>query len=151
MARARSLARSAACSGGRRIFTYNPLYCNNLRLFMKSLHSPQRFHGTSIIMKRPKIYFRDSRILHALLESTTREELLVHPKLGASWEGFALAGLLDSKATEPSGFSARLLTSGTRVSDPWPWSGSCGTRFLGICMRRLLPPWLEAALLRGPA
>ena len=30
----------------------------------------------------------------ASLGSTTREELLVHPKLGASWEGFALAGLV---------------------------------------------------------
>ena len=41
-------------------------------------------------VKRPKIYFRDSGILHALLGATEREELLVHPKLGPSWEGFAL-------------------------------------------------------------
>ena len=41
-------------------------------------------------VKRPKIYFRDSGILHSLLGTTTREDLLVHPKLGASWEGFAL-------------------------------------------------------------
>lgn len=41
-------------------------------------------------VKRPKIYFRDSGILHSLLGPTTHEELLVHPKLGASWEGFAL-------------------------------------------------------------
>lgn len=41
-------------------------------------------------VRRPKIYFRDSGILHSLLGATTREELLVHPKLGASWEGFAL-------------------------------------------------------------
>ena len=45
-------------------------------------------------VKRPKIYFRDSGILHALLGSTTREELLVHPKLGASWEGFALEEMI---------------------------------------------------------
>lgn len=41
-------------------------------------------------VKRPKIYFRDSGIFHALLGATAHEELLVHPKLGASWEGFAL-------------------------------------------------------------
>ncbi len=45
-------------------------------------------------VKRPKIYFRDSGILHSLLGSTTREELLVHPKLGASWEGFALEEMI---------------------------------------------------------
>ena len=45
-------------------------------------------------VKRPKIYFRDSGILHSLLGSTTREELLVHPKLGASWEGFALEEII---------------------------------------------------------
>ena len=41
-------------------------------------------------VKRPKIYFRDSGILHSLLGAVERSELLVHPKLGASWEGFAL-------------------------------------------------------------
>jgi len=45
-------------------------------------------------VKRPKIYFRDSGILHSLLGSTTREQLLVHPKLGASWEGFALEEMI---------------------------------------------------------
>ena len=41
-------------------------------------------------VKRPKIYFRDSGIFHSLLGATERDQLLVHPKLGASWEGFAL-------------------------------------------------------------
>jgi predicted AAA+ superfamily ATPase len=45
-------------------------------------------------VKRPKIYFRDSGIFHSLLGSTTREELLVHPKLGTSWEGFALEEMI---------------------------------------------------------
>lgn len=42
------------------------------------------------LVKRPKIYLRDSGILHALLGITRYEDLTVHPKLGASWEGFAL-------------------------------------------------------------
>jgi len=41
-------------------------------------------------VKRPKIYFRDSGLFHSLLGFTLRDDLLVHPKLGASWEGFAL-------------------------------------------------------------
>lgn len=42
------------------------------------------------LVKRPKIYFRDSGIFHALLSIENFNGLLNHPKLGASWEGFAL-------------------------------------------------------------
>lgn len=45
-------------------------------------------------VKRPKLYFRDSGILHQLLGITTRDELLTHPKLGFSWEGFALEEII---------------------------------------------------------
>ena len=41
-------------------------------------------------VKSPKILFRDSGILHALLNLPDHPGLLAHPKLGASWEGFAL-------------------------------------------------------------
>ena len=41
-------------------------------------------------VKSPKIYIRDSGILHALLNIPTFEALSVYPRLGASWEGFAL-------------------------------------------------------------
>jgi len=41
-------------------------------------------------VKAKKIYFRDSGIFHTLLNIADRSELLMHPKLGASWEGFAL-------------------------------------------------------------
>jgi len=41
-------------------------------------------------VKAPKIYFRDSGILHTMLGTTTHEQLMAHPRLGASWEGFAL-------------------------------------------------------------
>lgn len=41
-------------------------------------------------VKSPKIYFRDTGILHALLNLPDQASLLGHPKLGASWEGFAL-------------------------------------------------------------
>ena len=42
------------------------------------------------IIKRPKIYFRDTGILHALFALENKKNVLAHPKLGASWEGFAL-------------------------------------------------------------
>jgi predicted AAA+ superfamily ATPase len=41
-------------------------------------------------VKSPKVYVRDSGILHALLQVQTHESLLQHPKLGASWEGLVL-------------------------------------------------------------
>ena len=41
-------------------------------------------------VKAPKIYIRDTGILHALLELASLAELQAHPKLGASWEGFGL-------------------------------------------------------------
>jgi uncharacterized protein len=41
-------------------------------------------------VKAPKIYVRDSGLLHTLLNLPDRHSLLGHPRLGASWEGFAL-------------------------------------------------------------
>jgi uncharacterized protein len=41
-------------------------------------------------VKSPKLYLRDSGIFHALMKVQDEGDLLSHPKLGASWEGFAL-------------------------------------------------------------
>lgn len=41
-------------------------------------------------VKSPKIYFRDSGILHALLGIKNEQELDLHPRLGSFWEGFAI-------------------------------------------------------------
>lgn len=46
------------------------------------------------LVKAPKVYIRDSGITHALLGIETHNELLGHPVLGASWEGFVLENLL---------------------------------------------------------
>lgn len=44
--------------------------------------------------KSPKVYVRDSGLLHALLSVETMADLEGHPKYGASWEGFALEQVL---------------------------------------------------------
>jgi predicted AAA+ superfamily ATPase len=49
-------------------------------------------------VKAPKVHVRDSGLLHRLLGIDTQKALLEHPKLGASWEGFAIEQVL---ATEP--------------------------------------------------
>ncbi|MEA2080769.1 MAG: ATP-binding protein [Pseudomonadota bacterium] len=41
-------------------------------------------------VKSPKVYVRDSGVLHQLLGIGTEKELLSHPKAGASWEGFVI-------------------------------------------------------------
>jgi predicted AAA+ superfamily ATPase len=45
-------------------------------------------------IKTPKLYFRDSGIFHRLVGVKTIEQLATHPRLGASWEGFALEQLV---------------------------------------------------------
>ena len=45
-------------------------------------------------VKAPKIYFRDSGLLHSLLDIPDYHHLTGHPRLGASWEGFALEQIL---------------------------------------------------------
>ena len=41
-------------------------------------------------VKAPKVYIADSGILHSLLGLGVKRDVQAHPKLGASWEGFAL-------------------------------------------------------------
>lgn len=50
-------------------------------------------------VKAPKVYVRDSGLLHALLGLGTLKDLLVHPKCGASWEGYSVEEIL--KAVQP--------------------------------------------------
>lgn len=50
-------------------------------------------------VKSPKIYLRDTGLLHYLLGIRSEKELLSHPKCGASWEGYVIEEAL--KAIEP--------------------------------------------------
>ncbi len=45
-------------------------------------------------VKSPKVYIDDSGLLHTLLGLDTRQDVERHPKLGASWEGFALSQVI---------------------------------------------------------
>lgn len=49
-------------------------------------------------VRAPKVYVRDSGLLHALLSIEDDEQLQSHPKLGASWEGFAIEQILALRA-----------------------------------------------------
>jgi len=52
-------------------------------------------------VKSPKVYFTDSGLLHTLMQAETRESLLEHPRLGASWEGFALQEVIARLGARP--------------------------------------------------
>ena len=55
------------------------------------------------LVKAPKVYIRDTGILHALLGLRTRDDLLSHPVAGPSWEGFVIENL---RAVAPFGTDA---------------------------------------------
>ncbi len=46
------------------------------------------------LVKRPKVYWRDSGVLHALFNITNQQELLNQPWVGASWEGFVIEQII---------------------------------------------------------
>jgi predicted AAA+ superfamily ATPase len=52
-------------------------------------------------VKSPKVFVADSGLLHALLGLRTRQELLAHPKVGASWEGFVLSQVVSRLGAQP--------------------------------------------------
>jgi predicted AAA+ superfamily ATPase len=52
-------------------------------------------------VRSPKVYFADCGLLHALLGIRERRDLERHPKLGASWEGFALDAIVRRLGVEP--------------------------------------------------
>lgn len=57
------------------------------------------------LVKSPKVYVRDSGLLHALLGLPSHEALLAHPVVGNSWEGFAIETLLNAAPRDAqSGF-----------------------------------------------
>jgi len=63
------------------------------------------WHGNTRkrLVKSPKVFVRDSGLVHALLGIGDREALLAHPVAGASWEGLAIESLI---AAAPSGTEA---------------------------------------------
>jgi hypothetical protein len=91
-------------------------------------------------VKSPKVYVRDSGLLHQLLGLGTEKALLSHPKLGASWEGFVIEQVL---AVEPH-------------DDAWFWATHQGAeidlilrrgdRLLGVECKRADAPRLTPSI-----
>jgi predicted AAA+ superfamily ATPase len=72
-------------------------------LVVRQLH-PYHANITKRQVKAPKIYVRDSGLLHQLLSIGALKELLSHPKVGASWEGFVIEQVLTAEPHEEAFF-----------------------------------------------
>jgi len=93
-------------------------------------------------VRAPKVYLRDSGLLHALLGLRSLRDLDAHPKVGASWEGFALQAVLD-----------RL---GARAGEAYFWGTHAGAELdllvvrgrerLGFEFKRTAAPTLTASM-----
>lgn len=80
--------------------------------FMVRLLRPWHENVGKRQVKAPKLFFRDSGLLHTLLGISDLEALLHHPKLGSSWEGFAL--------------EETLRALGVDREDAWFWATHAG-------------------------
>jgi predicted AAA+ superfamily ATPase len=75
-------------------------------VFMVRLLEPWHANLLKRQVKTPKLYFRDTGLLHQLLQIPNLDALLRHPRLGASWEGFVIEQLLAAWRPEGAWFWA---------------------------------------------
>lgn len=90
------------------------------------------------LIKSPKFYWRDSGLLHALMNVSDRDSLLVQPWVGASWEGFVIEQIMG--AFQAAG--SRIEASYFRTSDQYE---------LDLVLERSGRPWaIEIKLTANP-
>jgi predicted AAA+ superfamily ATPase len=107
-------------------------------LLVRRLH-PWHANLGKRLVKSPKVYVRDSGLVHALLAIPDKETLLAHPVIGQSWEGFAIENLLNSAPEGVQGYFYR--SSGGAEIDlllAWP-----NAELWAIEIKRSLNPKLE--------
>ena len=75
------------------------------------------------LVKSPKIYLRDSGIFHALQSINTIQELRSNPKIGASWEGFAMEELISHVEKRDSEVFFYATHGGVEVDLYWQHQG----------------------------
>jgi predicted AAA+ superfamily ATPase len=91
------------------------------------------------LVKAPKVYLRDSGLVHALLNIGSTESLLSHMVVGASWEGYCIESLLACVPAGVTGYFYR--TSGGAQIDlllAWP-----GGELWAIDIKRSSTPKVE--------
>ena len=101
-------------------------------------------------VKSPKVYVRDSGLLHRLLNVATLDELERHPKVGASWEGFIIENLIrilrvDGRecffwATHSGGELDLIVPTGGKGGGRRRWRGGRGGGWRGFEVKHTSAP-----------
>jgi len=90
-------------------------------------------------VRSPKVYIRDSGLLHRLLGIADRHDLLGHPKVGASWEGFVIEQILMLDTATPYFW-------GTHAGAELDLILDIGSRRVGIEVKRTAQPTLTPSI-----
>lgn len=91
--------------------------------FMVRVLQPWHTNIGKRLVKRPKIYLKDSGIFHTLLNIDTYEQLVSHPKLGVSFEGFALESICRQINKNDNEFYFYSVHSGSELDLFWQAKG----------------------------
>ena len=91
------------------------------------------------LVKSPKVYVRDSGLVHALLNISDKESLLSHPVVGQSWECYAIENLLDCATPTVQGHFYRT-SSGAEIDLLLSWPDGI---HWAVEIKRSLAPKLE--------
>ncbi|MEQ1746172.1 MAG: ATP-binding protein [Saprospiraceae bacterium] len=91
--------------------------------FMVRLLTPWHVNLGKRLVKTPKLYVRDSGVFHALQSIPDRKSLLTTPKVGASWEGFALEELVSFLGKRDSEVFFYAAHSGVELDLCWQENG----------------------------
>lgn len=93
-------------------------------------------HGKRLI-KTPKVYIKDSGLLHCLLHIKSFDDILMHPVAGGSWEGFVIENIMSV-----IGNKAQLWFYRTSAGAEMDVVIDCGSKRIGIEIKRSLTPSL---------
>lgn len=110
--------------------------------FMVRLLPPYLSNTGKRQVKSPKVYFRDTGVLHSLLGIGDLAALTGHPIVGASWEGFAMEHVIRSIGANPRRCFFWALHTGAEID----LVIEDGPRLLGFQFKRTLSPKLTPAI-----
>ncbi|MPY87975.1 MAG: AAA family ATPase [Luteitalea sp.] len=93
-------------------------------------------------IKSPKVYVADSGVMHALLGIRSRADLLAHPKVGASWEGFLIGEIAQRLGVR----SDECYFWGVHTGAELDLLVMRGSRAIGFEIKRTLAPQMTSSM-----
>lgn len=130
------------CSDGKTVRRYLDLLEG---LYLVRSLPPWSRNAGKRLLKSPKIYWRDSGVLHTLAGLSDLEKVLGHPLCGVSWEGYCLEQIT-TRLPRGVSFSHYRTHAGAEVDLVLEWPGS---ETLAIEIKRTLSPKLTPGLMES--